>query len=462
MTRLNCWKSVCLVCMILASGTEIVTAQTFTVLAYYGDNFSRFSSFVQGRDGNLYGTVVDNDYGSVLKVTPTGTLTVIHKFCPQLNCTAGSYPGPLVLGTDGNFYGFAAAGGNTSTVTCGSSGCGTIFKMTTGGTVTVLHTFNGSDGAFPSGLIEGRDRNFYGTAAGVSGGTIFKITAAGVLSTLHTFTGPDGFGPTGLIQGTDGNLYGTTHGGGKYDPVYCTLYEGCGTVFKSTIGGAFTSLHSFRSTDGAVPYAPVAEASDGTFYGTTWEGPNGGDGTVFNITSQGKAKTVYTFTGIGANPTVGLYRASDDNLYGTVEGGDCSDSEMIYSVSQTGVVARVYGDCVIGGYTADIVQATSGKFYGSYSSEFSGGEFFSLDTGLGPFVAFVLPAGKKGQTVQILGQGLTGTSSVTFNGLAATSFSVTSDTYMTAVVPSGATTGKVVVTTPSGPLTSNVNFRIIQ
>src|SRR5207247_2420622 len=141
---------------------------------------------------------------------------------------------------------------------------------------------------------------------------------------------------------------------------------------------------------------------------------------VFSITSQGKAKTVYTFTGIGANPTVGLYRASDGNLYGTVEGGDCSDSEMIYSVSQTGVVARVYGGCVIGGYTADIVQATSGKFYGSYSSEFSGGEFFSLDTGLGPFVAFVLPAGKKGQTVQILGQGLTGTSTVTFNGVAAT------------------------------------------
>jgi uncharacterized repeat protein (TIGR03803 family) len=448
--------------VLVAAATDIVTAQTFTVLAYYGDAFSRFSSFIPGRDGNLYGTVVDNDYGSVLKATPAGTLTVLHKFCPQLDCTAGAYPGPLVLGTDGNFYGFAAAGGNTGTATCGSSGCGTIFKMTTGGMVTVLHTFNGSDGAFPSGLIEGRDRNFYGTAGGGAwGGTIFKITATGALTTLHTFTGPDGIGPTGIIQGTDGSFYGTTYGGGKYDPAYCTSYGGCGTVFKSTMGGAFTSLHSFRSTDGAVLYAPVAEARDGTFYGTTWEGPHGGDGTVFSITSQGKAKTIYTFTGIGATPTVGLYLASDGNLYGTVEGGDCSDSEIIYSVSRTGVVATVYGGCVIGGYTADIVQATSGKFYGSYSSEFNGGEFFSLDTGLGPFVAFVLPAGKNGETVQILGQGLTGTSGVTFNGVAATNFSVVGDTYMTAVVPSGATTGSVVVTSPSGTLTSNKQFQIL-
>ena len=73
--------------MLVAAAADTVTAQTFTILANYGDGFSRFSSFVQGRDGNLYGTVIDNDYGSVLKITPAGTLTVLHKFCPQLNCT---------------------------------------------------------------------------------------------------------------------------------------------------------------------------------------------------------------------------------------------------------------------------------------------------------------------------------------------------------------------------------------
>jgi hypothetical protein len=82
--------------------------------------------------------------------------------------------------------------------------------------------------------------------------------------------------------------------------------------------------------------------------------------------------------------------------------------------------------------------------------------------GLGPFITFVRPSGGVGQTAQILSQGLTGTTSVTFNGVAATSFKVFSDTYMTAIVPSGVTTGKVVVTTPGGVLTSNVSFRIIQ
>jgi hypothetical protein len=74
----------------------------------------------------------------------------------------------------------------------------------------------------------------------------------------------------------------------------------------------------------------------------------------------------------------------------------------------------------------------------------------------------VLPAARVGQRAQILGEGLTGASGVTFNGVPATTFTVATDTYMTAVVPSGATTGKVVVTTPSGVLTSNVRFRIIQ
>jgi hypothetical protein len=82
--------------------------------------------------------------------------------------------------------------------------------------------------------------------------------------------------------------------------------------------------------------------------------------------------------------------------------------------------------------------------------------------GLGPFITFVQPTGRVGRSAQILGQGLTGTTSVTFNGVAATSFKVASDTFMTAVVPSGATTGKVVVTTPGGALTSNVSFRILQ
>ena len=291
------------------------------------------------------------------------------------------------------------------------------------------------------------------------------MTTAGVITTLHNFNESDGLGPTGLVQGTDGDLYGTTKEGGQYtlnpscesefgnDPL-----QGCGAVFKITTGGVFTLLHSFNvGVDGALPYVPVAQANDGTFYGTTWVGKGWGNGTVFSITSNGAFTTVYTFTGIANNPTVGLFAASDGNLYGTTGGGSCG---VIYKVSQSGIFTSVYqGACNLGSYTDGVFQATSGKFYGSYTGD-DGGALFSLDTDLGPFVSFVLPTGTRGQTAQILGQGLTGTTSVTFDGVAATKFSVVSDTYMTAVVPAGATTGAVVVATPAGNLISNVGFRV--
>lgn len=110
-----------------------------------------------------------------------------------------------------------------------------------------------------------------------------------------------------------------------------------------------------------------------------------------------------------------------------------------------------------------LLQDTSGVFYGT---TFEGGKYnegvvYSLNMGLGPFVALVTYAGKVGSTAQILGQGFTGTTGVTFNGVPATSFNAVSSTYMTAVVPSGATAGPIVVTTPSGALTSNKNFEII-
>jgi hypothetical protein len=109
------------------------------------------------------------------------------------------------------------------------------------------------------------------------------------------------------------------------------------------------------------------------------------------------------------------------------------------------------------------LQHTDGPFYGTakFGGAFGYSSVYSLDMGLGPFVTFVRSTGKVGHTAQILGQGLTGTANVTFNGVPATSFNVVSDTFLTAVVPSGATTGQVVVTSSGGPLASNVVFRII-
>jgi hypothetical protein len=118
------------------------------------------------------------------------------------------------------------------------------------------------------------------------------------------------------------------------------------------------------------------------------------------------------------------------------------------------------------------MQHTNGKLYGatidggtSHNCDFSDspgcGTVFSFDVGLGPFVKFDVPYGKVGSVTQILGTGLTSATAITFNGVPASSFKVISDTFMTATVPEGATTGRVTVTKATGTLTSNVNFKVL-
>ncbi len=209
-------------------------------------------------------------------------LTTLYNFCSQPNCSDGSDPtAALVQAKDGNFYGTTFSGGANSNCTWG---CGTVFKITAGGTLTTLYSFSGPDGEYPyAGLVQASDGNFYGTASWGGGGgncseppsysgcgTVFKITPGGMLTTLYTFAGPDGANPYGgLVQGSDGNFYGTTYGGGCQS-------DGCGTVFKITPSGALTTLYSFCSqsscADGGVPNAGLVQAADGNFYGTTTAG----------------------------------------------------------------------------------------------------------------------------------------------------------------------------------------------
>src|SRR5207249_8527538 len=119
----------------------------------------------------------------------------------------------------------------------GTSGYGTVFKLDAAGTLTTLHSFNGSDVWSPSGLIQARDGSFYGTTAegGASGnGTVFKMDATGTLTTLHSFSGSDGTQPrAGLIQACDGRLYGTTSGVGT---------TGAGVIFR--LWGADLTLNA--------------------------------------------------------------------------------------------------------------------------------------------------------------------------------------------------------------------------
>lgn len=485
------WKRICVVFVLSAATAISALAQTFNTLVNFDgvDGGGSFGGLVQGLDGNLYGTSIGggaHGYGAIFKVTPAGTLTTLYNFCSLRGCPDGVTPySALALGIDGNFYGTTAGGGTNNN--------GTIFKITPAGMLTTLHSFSGADGAYPHAtLLQSTDGSFYGTTAfggdlncyvapsGYSGcGTVFRITSAGTLTPLHSFSGApnDGSIPNGgLVQGLDGKFYGTTSNGGTAQNG-CFGY-GCGTVFKMTFSGQVTLLHSFDQTDGIGPNSSLLLAGDGRFYGTTsGEDVNFyvGLGSVFAVTSTGGLTTLHSFDGTdGSTPWDPLVLGTDGNLYGTtvlggtgpcINFGAPNGCGSLFETTLAGTLITLHNFLgTDGAYPyGGLFQATNGIFYGTtYAGGVNrDGTIFSLDMGLSPFVAFVRGYGRVGRTFGILGQGFTGTTSVMLNGTPAT-FKVKSDTLLGVAVPAGATTGYVTVTTPSGTLTSNVPFHVIR
>jgi uncharacterized repeat protein (TIGR03803 family) len=476
MTRLSAWKPIFLLSVFSGLTTIVSPAQTGcsaaapcfkTLVSFNGSDGASPYSLVQGRNGNFYGPTRSggvSNYGTIFRITSSGTLITLHNF----NGTDGSGGDGLVLATNGNFYGTGGGG-----VFCDGrlpEQCGTFFKITPGGTLTALYDFE-SSGIEPNGLVQATDGNFYGTtsAGGTFGnscayfgcGTVFKITSGGALTALHNFDGTDGEQPdAGLVQATDGNFYGTTVEGGGND-----LCTSCGTVFKITPEGTLTTLHNFGGADGEYPTAGLAQATDGDFYGTTQGGGASGDGTIFKITAAGALTTLHSFDGTdGESPTAGLVQATDGNFYGTTERGGASGDGTIFRITPAGALTTLHdfdgtdGELLFAG----LVQAADGNFYGAtpQGGADNDGTVFSLSVGLGPFVEAVTYSGKVGNTIEILGQDFISSTSVYFNGIAATR-KVISSTYLTAVVPTGATTGYVTVTTSAGTLKSNKRFVVV-
>jgi uncharacterized repeat protein (TIGR03803 family) len=470
MTKLSAWKKWSAVLVLCALTATVSSAQTLnTLLDFDGANGADpIAALVQGGDGNFYGMASNggaNDLGTVFKITPEGTLTTLYSFCAQRNCADGELPvDALLLTTTGNLYGTTNSGG--------ANDVGTVFKITPAGVLTTLHSFGSTDGANPSAdLIQANDGNFYGTTfmGGADSsdcnrgcGTVFKVTSEGALTTLHSFRLIEGANPyAGLIQATDGHFYGTTTNGGA------NLF---GTIFRITAGGTVTTLYSFNNADGAQPEAGLIQATDGNFYGTTLGGGANSAGTVFKITAEGALTTLYSFCSKaecadGIGPESGLIQASDGNFYGTTYEGGAHGVGTIFEITSGGTLTTLHSfDGTDGAIPyGKLVQATTGSFYGTAyegGSEGNYGTVYNLSVGLGPFVTFVRDSGRVGKTGPILGQGFTGTTGVTLNGISAT-FTVKSDTLIEATVPPGATTGYVTVTTPSGTLTSNVPFHVI-
>jgi len=448
-------------CLLCAAWTASSSAQTFTSLASLSPAEGSFpGSLVQGLDGNLYGVAYfggtsrycgKGGCGTLFKLTGAGAITMQHSFC-----RGTEYPGGIVLATDGKFYGTNFQGGPQHV--------GTVFKITAEGKVANLHSFAGSDGASPAaGVLLAADGNFYGaTVAGGANqaGAFFKLTPGGVLTT-YSFAGiADGWWPSQLVQGSDGNFYGTFLYGGANNE---------GSIFKITPGGMLTVLHSFDTTDGGGAFSGVIEANNKNFYGVTQIGGSNGMGTVFKLTAGGTLTILHSFNGNdGEYPVGGLVQGTDGNFYGTTSWLGPNGHGTIFQITPSGKLTTLYSFCSQPGCVdgsqpeTSLVQATDGNFYGTTTAGGSvayNGTAFKLSMGLGPFVTTMPVSAPVGREIKILGTNLAGATGVNFNGKPA-AFTVISATEIVTHVPKGAASGAVTVTTPAGTLNSNVSFRV--
>lgn len=268
------------------------------------DGIGSRAPLVMDAAGNLYGTteyggnlaICVVGCGTIFKLDPAGQLAVLYEFEDTFD---GVFPtGNIVLDPQGNIYGIASQGGSSD---CVGGGCGTLYKLDTSGTITILHVFSSSDsiGCFPfGGLIGDRAGNLYGTTDGCAAGdngTVFKLDPNGKITALYNFKGgTDGSGSVApLIRDRAGNFYGTTEFGGDLSCKLLGNQTGCGTVFKLDTSGHETVLYRFHGKqDGGFPLAGVVIDAAGNLYGTAQSGGDFtcqefiGCGVVFEVTPQ--------------------------------------------------------------------------------------------------------------------------------------------------------------------------------
>lgn len=425
----------------------------------------------QGHDGDMYFTSVNGGtfYGTFFKTAASGSTTIVYPV--QGFPTSGG-----TLGTDGNFYVTdqdEGPGGN-----CGFSGCGQVLKISANGTETVLYNFKGeSDGSSPqSAPIQAANGVFYGTTLndGESDGssTAYSITSGGAFKNLHIFDGATEGSNVGaeLLQASNGDFYGTAYYGGA---------NGDGTIFKMTPTGTVTVLHSFNgvnNADGSNPCCGLIQAGDGNIYGATFGGGAHGNGLIFKLTLGGVYTQLYSLNlanGDGSGPGSTLTQGSDGKLYGVTSSGGGGVSGTLFNVTTSGTFKTLYTFCSSGscsdgyGPSTPLKQNTNGTFYGA---TYTGGDLsacnsqgcgavYSLSMGLKPFASLVNTTGQVGTAVGIRGQGFSSKSVVEFNGVTATSIKV-QPTYISATVPTGATSGFVTVTTGTTKLTTLQKFTV--
>src|SRR4051794_10645049 len=286
---------------------KITPAGSLTILHHFNslsDGANPYGSLTIGTDGNFYGLTSaggTNSYGTIFKMTPAGVFTVLRHL--SIAADGGNPQGNLVLGTDGNFYGITRRGGTT--------GYGTIFKVTPSGTYTVIKTLNNAtDGGTCYGSLAGSsDGNFYGITSGggaFNNGTIFKVTPAGTYTVLRNMKATtDGASNTNsLVSTNNGFLYGLCYNGGSF---------GQGTIFKISTTGTFTILRNLNyPVDGSNPKGSLIVGTDGDLYGMNSGGGANGDGTIFKISSTGTFTVLRALTleTDGGRPAGALFQST--------------------------------------------------------------------------------------------------------------------------------------------------------
>jgi uncharacterized repeat protein (TIGR03803 family) len=229
--------------------------------------------------GNLYGTTAScggSGYGTLWKFSKSGKLTIVYNFRGGKDDGEEPEFGSLLMDKQGNLYGFTILGG--------PSNDGVVYEYSKSGKESVLYSFKGdvTDGCYPQGTpAMDSAGSIYGVAqmCGSTGnGTVWKLTRSGKETVLHNFDGgsEDGISPyAGVILDSKGNLYGTTEEGGSSND---------GVVFELSKASKFSLLHAFDGSDGALLLCSLLRDSKGNLYGTANSGGTNGNGTVWKLT----------------------------------------------------------------------------------------------------------------------------------------------------------------------------------
>lgn len=477
-----------------AQSVTVTTIYTFPALnSGINDGGAGPLCLIQGSDGNFYGTTASGGaygYGTVFQLTPGGAHTSLYDFNPRMNSAEGySLLAGLTQAGDGNLYGTTEEGG--------LYGYGTVFGVSPLGGLTYAHSFtapnwdgsywSNADGAQPLGpLTLGSDGGLYGTTyyGGAYGsGVVFRLTTDGALSLVHSFDyfNTDPYNPSaGVVQGSDGNFYGFTMGGGA---------GGYGTLFQATPAGGASVLYPFGPFNPPDPAGDpskmpaLTQGADGALYGGTLEGAANGYGALFKITTGGALTVLHTFAQwpdpggqMLASPVV---QGSDGNLYGVAQGGQYNvggtGGGVFFRVTPAGVYSVLYAFGGVAGEGAVptwLIQGRDGNFYASFALVPG-----TSDTGAvcrislsapAPILKSLSPAsvnaGGPAFILTVKGSNFLNGSTVNWNGSALTTTYVSS-TQLKAAVPAsliaGPGTAHITVATPGAATSAAKSFTIL-